>query len=184
MSNFLTRINILMIIGGSLLILTAFIFPGAGNGGPGHSPANLQIRHVKLGASISGTTSNAGLHLRSPALLRFTPNQFKNIGGKRNAAIGRHFKLLQNYPNPFNPETRISFNVPESNQRIQAITLTIYNLAGQQVRRLFQGEVAAGAHSYIWDGRNESGTALSSGLYVYVLRGAGFSSSRKMLLLK
>jgi FlgD Ig-like domain len=88
--------------------------------------------------------------------------------------------LSQNYPNPFNPQTTIAFSLKER----RAVTLTIYNVAGQRVRTLASESFAAGAHTRVWDGRNDAGQPVSSGVYFYKLVAKDFVQTRKMVLLK
>lgn len=91
------------------------------------------------------------------------------------------FALLQNYPNPFNPSTTIGFSVSQSG----SVLLDIYDLTGRHVRTLLSGGVAAGQHAVQWDGRDERGSSVGSGVYFYRLRaGANYTASRKMLLMK
>ena len=93
--------------------------------------------------------------------------------------------LLANYPNPFNPETWIPYQLAESAE----VTLTIYDMNGQLVRRLAIGYKAAGMYrsrsrAAYWDGRNQLGEALASGVYFYTLTAGEFSATRRMLILK
>jgi uncharacterized repeat protein (TIGR01451 family) len=88
--------------------------------------------------------------------------------------------LEQNYPNPFNPETRINFSLKEAGR----VTLTIYNVRGEAVRTLVSGQVSAGAHMVVWDGRNEYGQSLPSGMYIYTMRVNNFEEKRTMMFLK
>ena len=85
------------------------------------------------------------------------------------------FQLSQNYPNPFNPETTIKFKLQRSGHTL----LTVYNLKGEKVARLVDGEMNAGSHSISW---NAAGTA--SGVYFYRLSQDGTVTTKKMLLLK
>jgi hypothetical protein len=87
---------------------------------------------------------------------------------------------LGNYPNPFNPETTISYTLPASG----SVSLEIYNSRGQLVRSLMQEEQPAGEHSLIWNGRDDSGHSVASGLYLYRIACQGKHETRKMLLLK
>ena len=87
---------------------------------------------------------------------------------------------LQNYPNPFNPSTTISYFLPEKSP----VKLQIFNLLGQPVRILTEGEQPAGSHSVVWDGRDENGSPLSSGIYFYRLQSRTYSAVNRMLLLK
>jgi len=89
--------------------------------------------------------------------------------------------LWQNYPNPFNPETTISFDLSASS----VVALTVYDLTGQVVRTLVGGQLMqAGRYKSVWDGRDESGTRVSSGVYIYQLRAGDYTSMMKMTLLQ
>ena len=93
--------------------------------------------------------------------------------------------LLANYPNPFNPETWIPYQLAESGE----VTLTIYDMNGAVVRRLGVGHRTAGMYrsrsrAAYWDGRNQFGEPLASGLYFYTLTAGEFSATRRMLILK
>jgi PKD repeat protein len=87
---------------------------------------------------------------------------------------------LGNHPNPFNPTTDISFTLPEPSY----VTLTIYNVVGQQVITLVDGYRTAGPHTVTWSGRSANGEAVSSGIYFYRLEAGEKAISKKMLLLK
>ena len=93
--------------------------------------------------------------------------------------------LLRNYPNPFNPETWIPYQLAESAE----VTLTIYDMNGQLIRRLAVGHQAAGMYqsrsrAVYWDGRNQLGESVASGLYFYTLTAGEFTATRRMLILK
>ncbi len=91
------------------------------------------------------------------------------------------FALNQNYPNPFNPTTTISYTLPEASH----VTLTIYNVLGQKVRTLVNNKLAtAGTHVQKWDGRDELGHKVASGIYFYKLEANKFSAIKKMILMK
>ncbi len=90
-----------------------------------------------------------------------------------------------NYPNPFNPETWIPYQLAAPAE----VTLTMYDMHGGVVRRLEMGHQAAGmyqsrSHALYWDGRNERGESVASGLYFYTLRAGDFTGTRKMLIRK
>jgi len=89
--------------------------------------------------------------------------------------LPRRYALKQNYPNPFNPTTMIEYHLPRANE----VTLDIYNLRGQLVKRLVDGEQPAGVHTVTFDAGG-----LASGIYFYRLQTAGFTRTRKMLILK
>ena len=88
--------------------------------------------------------------------------------------------LFQNQPNPFSPETRIAYELPHGGRT----ELRIYSVNGRLVRTLLEGERPSGRHSVVWDGLDESGRAVSSGVYFYALTAPGVDESRKMLLLR
>ncbi|MCB0304106.1 MAG: T9SS type A sorting domain-containing protein, partial [Calditrichaeota bacterium] len=87
--------------------------------------------------------------------------------------------LQQNYPNPFNPSTTIEYDLPEDGR----IALVIYNNLGQKIRTLYEGTQLAGTHRISWDGRDDRGKALASGVYFYTLKAANIVQTKKMLLI-
>lgn len=99
------------------------------------------------------------------------------------AAPPRRFTLRQNIPNPFNSTTTISFEVPPSGASDQ-VTLRILDLLGRTVRTLFHGRVEAGVYTLIWDGLDDQGRPVSSGVYLIRMEGKGFSATKKMSLLR
>ena len=90
------------------------------------------------------------------------------------------FELSQNHPNPFNPETTIGFGVPEDSD----VTLEIYGVLGQRVRTLVAEEKDAGYYFIIWDGRDDTGNDVSSGVYLSRMTSGSFADTKKMLLLR
>jgi hypothetical protein len=88
--------------------------------------------------------------------------------------------LGENFPNPFNPETDIAFRLAER----QEVQLTIYNILGEKVKVLANGVMSAGAHTVRWDGRDEAGNSVSSGIYFYRLSAGDRFETKRMLLLK
>ncbi|MFC1558640.1 FISUMP domain-containing protein, partial [candidate division KSB1 bacterium] len=100
---------------------------------------------------------------------------------KNSVIIPKEFSLQQNYPNPFNPETIIKYQVPE----LSGIIFNIYNTLGQKVRTLIDEEKQSGYYSVKWDGTNDYGVKVSSGIYIYVLKtDKGYIKARKMVFLK
>ena len=88
--------------------------------------------------------------------------------------------LNQNYPNPFNPETAISFDMPKTANA----NLSVYNVKGQLVKTLLNGKADFGRNSLVWNGTDNSGANVSSGLYFYRLSTDGKTETRKMMLMK
>ncbi len=90
-------------------------------------------------------------------------------------------RLAQNTPNPFNPRTEIRFALPEAGR----VDLAVFDLAGRRVRRLIEGQrLEQGEHSAIWQGRDDAGRALASGVYLYRLEAGPLSATKKMTLLQ
>ncbi len=87
---------------------------------------------------------------------------------------------LSNHPNPFNPTTTISFSIPTDDK----VVLKVYNIKGQLVKTLVNDHLEAGTHKAVWNGDNQSGKNVSSGIYLYRLESCGKSKAQKMLLLK
>jgi hypothetical protein len=95
-------------------------------------------------------------------------------------AAPQEFVLQQNYPNPFNPTTQIRYELPKAGH----VVLSIFNSLGQEVRRLVDREQPAGYHLVTWNGRDQNGKPVPSGVYHYRLQVGGFISTRKMTMAK
>jgi hypothetical protein len=87
---------------------------------------------------------------------------------------------LNNYPNPFNPSTTIGFIAPEAGN----VRLSVLNIKGQKVKELYGGPISKGHHSVLWDGLDDRGVAVSSGVYFVRLEMAGKAQVHKMVLMK
>lgn len=92
----------------------------------------------------------------------------------------KEYALDQNYPNPFNPTTTINFALKDEGH----VILNIYNIRGQLVRQLVDGQRAAGRYSVEWDGRNSQGLVMPSGTYLYSIKVNDYSYTRKMAFMK
>jgi hypothetical protein len=88
--------------------------------------------------------------------------------------------VLGNYPNPFNPETQLRFRLAESGDA----EIIIYNVRGQQVKKLEASGLSGGEHSLTWYGKDESGQRVSSGIYFYKFRTGDYTTTKKMVLMK
>ena len=95
-------------------------------------------------------------------------------------ALPKTYDVAQNYPNPFNPTTTIKFALPAASD----VKLEIYNVLGQRVRTLVNGRVEAGYHRVEWDGRNELGHQVATGIYIYRFQAGDFVKVKKMILMK
>ncbi|MCK9409535.1 MAG: T9SS type A sorting domain-containing protein, partial [Bacteroidetes bacterium] len=90
------------------------------------------------------------------------------------------FALDQNYPNPFNPSTTMKFALVSD----QYVRLAVYDLLGREVRSLINTDMSTGFHQVVWDGKNNKGTSVASGIYIYRIEAGSFITSKKMMLLK
>jgi len=95
-------------------------------------------------------------------------------------ALPNHFSLSQNYPNPFNPSTSIRFGLADKS----AVSLVIYDIQGRQVKSLFTGIKAAGWHEQNWNGMDDAGQVVATGVYFTRLQSEAFTKTIKMLLIK
>jgi hypothetical protein len=90
------------------------------------------------------------------------------------------FELVQNYPNPFNPVTTIEYSV----QSRTSVTIEIFNVLGQKVRKLVNETRSAGSYRIEWSGTDESGRSVSTGVFLYRLQAGDVVQTKKMLLIK
>jgi hypothetical protein len=95
-------------------------------------------------------------------------------------ALPKELSVSQNYPNPFNATTTIRYSVPQTAK----VELAVFNILGQKVRTLVDEELSAGEHTVIWDGRNQNGQTVATGVYFYRLRVGDEVLVKRMSLLK
>jgi hypothetical protein len=96
------------------------------------------------------------------------------------APLPYDYELFQNYPNPFNPSTSVMFTVPKNG----LVNIKVYDMLGQEVATLVNEVVDRGVYTVNWDGKNEQGSYVSSGNYIYRMVAGDFVKSRKMMLIK
>jgi len=94
--------------------------------------------------------------------------------------IPKEFALNQNYPNPFNPSTTISFALPQNEQ----VKLEVYDILGNLVKTVVNQQMSAGTYTVVWNGFDQNGARVASGVYLYRLQAGSFSTVKKMLMLK
>jgi len=133
---------------------------------------------VKENATLK--SHSASLSLTKPLASQTEPNSESKTEVDATFSIPSGFSLSQNYPNPFNPETQIRFQLPTATH----VVMRIYNVRGQEIRRLVDRTYAEGTHTVRWDGKNDHGSPVSSGIYFYQLQAGEFFEVKKMNLLK
>lgn len=94
--------------------------------------------------------------------------------------VPEEYSLSQNYPNPFNPSTTIKFGLPKESD----VRIVIYDLMGAEVLVLQSGKLNAGYHSVVWNGKNNSGVTVPSGVYIYSMKTDAFAQTKKLIFLK
>jgi hypothetical protein len=141
----------------------------SGSGSVGELVFNVKGDELGLVSISEACLADAGLSL----------NSVDKLGSLVLSLTPTVFCLQQNCPNPFNPSTAIQYELPEASD----VRLEIYDVVGQLVRTLVNEHQEAGRYSIQWDGKNESGYALSSGVYFYRISGS-YSAMKKMLMIK
>lgn len=102
------------------------------------------------------------------------------VGNEKLATVIKTFTLLQNYPNPFNPSTTIEYQLPKTGN----VEIKIFSINGQLVKTLESIHQIAGMHTVVWDGRNNGGQTVASGMYIYQVAFENSMLAKKMLFIK
>jgi photosystem II stability/assembly factor-like uncharacterized protein len=147
------------------------------NGGASWNYESIPSSGRLLSIAMKNTTTGFACG-EAATLLVYSPISTDVADGRQNHP--KSFELSQNYPNPFNGQTRILFTL----QKSEPVTLTVYNILGQPVRKLVDETRPAGKNEISWDGRDERGFSVPSGIYLYKLSTATEKQIRKMVLLK
>ncbi len=141
---------------------------------------NVSASKVSYGSEMEAVVFNSTIH--TTMLVNFDLNQ--SVAGipeeKETLIIPTELELASNFPNPFNPETKISIGLPNT----QHVKIVVYNLLGQSISELANGELPAGRHSFIWNGTDSAGKHVSSGIYFYSLETADQRLVKKMIFSK
>jgi hypothetical protein len=134
-----------------------------------------------LSQSITGYQASASYKLHTgfwnPWVMEATPVEWEEVDFSQRPT---HFALRQNYPNPFNPTTVIQYALPKAS----FVKIEVYNVLGQRVRTLLEEPQELGYRTIQWDGKDDSGIEVSSGVYFYKIEAGNFVECRKMMLLK
>ena len=138
----------------------------------GQPAVGVQVRLFDLTdlRRFIGTTTDETGHFALP---------LRAFSTDRGTALPTNFALGQNYPNPFNPSTIIPYQIPTS----VYVRLEVFNMLGQHLATLVDGERSAGVHTAQWDGTDASGRAVGAGVYIYRLSGGGLMVSQRMVLI-
>ncbi|MCH8247617.1 MAG: T9SS type A sorting domain-containing protein, partial [Bacteroidetes bacterium] len=141
---------------------------------------DMGLTWTRVGGDVD-TTANTVTITGVDSFSRWTLGSGVRVGIDESDPLPSTVRLDQNFPNPFNSYTTIQFALPKAEQ----VTLIVFNLLGQKVRTLLMQEARpAGVHRLPFDGQNDAGLELTSGIYVYQLKAGDFIHSKKLLLLK
>jgi MAM domain-containing protein meprin/A5/mu/flagellar hook capping protein FlgD/uncharacterized protein DUF4394/HYDIN/CFA65/VesB family protein/BACON domain-containing protein len=110
-----------------------------------------------------------------PVTLNLTPS-----GIEDELPLPTIFEISSNYPNPFNPVTNIKFQLPQ----VSEVKLVVYNMIGQKIRMLVDGSKDIGYYNVQWDGKNDHGKQVATGIYIYRFEAGEYIKSQKMILMK
>jgi hypothetical protein len=135
-------------------------------------------------AYTNTTLQSAGTDGLALGDLNWYPTQHKqyltDVKIDKGAKVPTTFSLSNAYPNPFNPTTNIQFNIAKN----ENVRLVVFNILGQKIKTLVNGEMKAGSYTATWNGKDEFGTSVASGIYFYRLESQSFNSTKKMILMK
>jgi hypothetical protein len=149
-----------------------------GNGGDAVSDSRYHIVGT-LGQAFIGVAENPS-SVNSVGFWYLATHTLITDVEQTSSDVPKEYRLEQNYPNPFNPTTIIRYEIAKAGR----LSLRIYNVSGALVKVLEERDREPGRYEIGWDGNNEHGEKVSSGVYFYRLTAPGFSQTRKMLLLK
>jgi hypothetical protein len=113
-------------------------------------------------------------------LWRYFQQMFPTSVEKTNEDVPTSFALSQNYPNPFNPSTEIQFSLTKSG----TMKLVVYSITGQKVKVLVDGPMNAGSYKVSWNGKNDYGEYVATGVYFYRMESSSFVATKKMILMR
>jgi len=108
------------------------------------------------------------------------PNSKPNPTSVSDFELPTSYSLLNNYPNPFNPSTRIAFEIPQQ----EFVTLKVFNINGELIKTIAEENLPAGRFERTWNGKDNAGQDVSSGIYIYRLTAGKFDKSARMILMK
>ena len=131
---------------------------------------------VKMGVWSDQQTLEYEVLIDEVSLVDVTGTAVKN----EQPHVARSYALEQNYPNPFNPQTSIRFQLPAND----VVSLQVFDVSGRVVRTLVNGELTSGQHVARWDGRDDAGQMLSSGVYFYQMQTSQVVRTKKMTFLQ
>jgi hypothetical protein len=148
-------------------------------------PLDWTLYHYELDA-YANQPIRVAVHSLAQGTFIFMLDEFSIINEGGTVSLEESFsnplenRLASNYPNPFNPETEICFELKEASD----VTIDVFNIKGQMIRRIAQDQYAGGVHRVVWDGKDTNRRPVSSGVYFYRMKAGTYTRTRKMILMK
>lgn len=169
---------------GEYIKINPELIPGAGTSTTSNEYSFTDL-NVRPGAiyfyKLEDISLDGRKELHGPIVITIEPG--RQGWGENGGKFPDHFWLGQNFPNPSNPQTTIQFGVPFSNNG-GAILLEVFNLIGQKVKTLYDGEVQPGYYQVIWDNRDQDGRRVAAGTYLYMLKTGDFMIAKRMMVIR
>jgi glycerophosphoryl diester phosphodiesterase len=147
------------------------------------NPGQVARLGTSLGSYFKGSIDNIQIFDRalSDAEIKFLYDEIKiSATADYTHNLPEHYSLMQNYPNPFNPATTLNYTVAHSGH----VTLFIYDLLGRKVAELVNQRLNPGSYQVTWDGRDQTGIPVASGVYFYKISSGNFTATKKMTLIR
>ena len=155
-----------------------------GEGNRGVVPANLDaLSQLGYFVYLEDIKTGELYGMEEGREINVSEGEYQIIASKESIGTDQlpaNYFLAANRPNPFNPTTVIQLGLPKDTY----VRLTVYNILGQEVMELANGDYPAGIHDFIWNGKDENGQSVSSGIYLYHVKTDQFAQTRKMILMK
>jgi len=165
------------IVNTHFILRTGITFPILTYGSAVGRLYNMTVSNYVI-IGIDGKVKYLSLHY-DPSEIQSNLDTLTNTAGERPKAIPYGFRLEQNYPNPFNPNTKIEYEIKVSEP--VAVDLSVYNVLGKKIRTLVTGMKTSGFYEAIWDGTNDNGVKVPSGIYFYRLKARKISKIKSMV---
>lgn len=149
------------------------------SGGGSTSSGSHRMKFTSVGQVFTGN-AQGGSHKIFSGYISTASYPYTEVKEVDEDQVPYSFELFQNYPNPFNPTTNIRFNLSKSGH----VRLVIYNILGRRVTTLVDEDLPAGHKLVTWDGKDDLGKEVASGVYFYRIKAGDFVQSKKMVLMK
>jgi len=141
----------------------------------GHGTSTIERNYQYIDDEV-----NAGVYYYRLRQIDFNGSYEYSDAVKVVIGVPDKFYLSQNYPNPFNPETEIKYQLPAAS----SVNIKVYNIIGQEIKTLFSGHQSAGYYSVKWNGTNNQGMKVASGIYIYKMEAGSFIDIKKIVFLQ